>query len=37
MKETTLSGESLDILSENISKFKELFPEIEVDPWFGFF
>jgi len=28
MKETKLSGESLDILSENISKLKELFPEI---------
>jgi len=31
MKETTLSGESLDILSENISKLKELFPEIVTE------
>jgi adenine-specific DNA-methyltransferase len=28
MKETTLNGESLDILNKNISKLKELFPEI---------
>ena len=28
MEETTLNGESLDIISQNIEKMKELFPEI---------
>ena len=28
MKETTLTGESKDILNENIETLKELFPEI---------
>jgi len=31
MKETTFSGESLDIVSENVSKLKELFPEIVTE------
>ena len=28
MQETKLNGKSLDIVSENVSKLKELFPEI---------
>lgn len=31
MQETQLNGESLDIVSENISKLKELFPEIVTE------
>ncbi|MEN4006216.1 MAG: site-specific DNA-methyltransferase [Methanobacteriaceae archaeon] len=31
MKETKLSGESLDIVSENVSELKELFPEIVTE------
>ena len=31
MKETKLSGESFDILSENISRLRELFPEIVTE------
>ena len=28
MKETQLDGESLDIVSDNVSKLKEIFPEV---------
>ena len=28
MNETRLSGESFDIVSDNISKLKEIFPEV---------
>ena len=28
MNETTLNGESADILSENIKKLKQIFPEV---------
>lgn len=31
MQETQLNGESLDIVSENVSKLKELFPEIVTE------
>ncbi|GAB6056491.1 site-specific DNA-methyltransferase [Methanobacterium movens] len=31
MQETQLNGESLDIVSENVSKIKELFPEIVTE------
>ncbi|KAF5058140.1 DNA methylase [anaerobic digester metagenome] len=31
MQETKLNGESLDILSENVSKLKELFPEVVTE------